>query len=1107
MNFDYLKDIEGLGPLAQNCLAAETNLNTNPNLAAVSCRMGLEFIVKLIYRARVNDNPEKTDLFSLSTDPNFTCLFQPATLSRLNEVRRIGNDAAHKSNVDYNKALYALKALYYTLSDMLVFAGFLSSPRPPFVLCEPEAVVEAKPVAAPTPEEPKPEVIQKAAVRLKDVNFCFEANIDEKENRELAFHGQLISSGWNENPTLNLLMPNQANPGYKCADGTIADMVLTDAANFPVAVIDFSTSLENPMAGRKKVQKQMELLEAQYHRKVAGYYSDGYVTMFLDPCGSPARRVFEYHTAAELDRMILRATNRKDLHNPVVDKTITNRKPIVEAVTTICNVFADNKRRKALAVIATGVGKTRLSIALTDILLKKGWATRILFLADRTNLVKQACRAFKQCLPQLTTSEYIGDNPDKDDTANVVLSTYQTMYSLIASDNRAFGIGHFDLVIVDEAHRSIFNRYAMLFHYFDAFMIGLTATPREENARSTYEVFDIPSCIPDYEYDLDEAVADGYLVAYQAFNRATAHSTRGVPYYKLSQESRDRIEAEFGEDTNDLTDGSDFEPGVLGRKVINVGTIDLMLCDLMESGIKIHDGDDIGKTIIFASSVREAQAIVMEFRRLFPNYGVDYIARIDSTLPEAQNILDHFSVRANHPQIVVSVDMLDTGVDVPDILNLVFFKEVRSKIKFVQMIGRGTRTSKDIFGKDADKSVFYIFDYYENFEYFFEHVEIPQGRTDLSKKQAANDLSQSGAIYYKQAEILAGIHKRGTVATFEIEYEKKLRERFLALTLGLNNEVSAVSRNLSYVNHYRKASSWATLDKKELPILRQHIIPLLPPLPGSVKVKAFDSLIYSAEARYALRGSMPSPLERYSIKESFSDAFNMRAKWLLRSVNIPQVKAKEKEVASLQNGDCIFKSFSMENCENVRENLRDLMDFLPDDHRYVLIDDEDSFVDEDHVVPSMQKPYEQRADEYLQKNRDSDAALMKLRSLDPLTQDEKDHLTAVFEGELGTKEDLVQWLNGASFLAFLRMKLGIDDSAISDKFGSFYGDLSIFTPQQMVYLDAIVSFAKANGDITFLDLQHSPFTDIAPQVRALFPSAQLLQYIKVLIDGIHGAIK
>ena len=403
------------------------------------------------------------------------------------------------------------------------------------------------------------------------------------------------------------------------------------------------------------------------------YYTSGYMTYCIDGLGFPPRRVFSYHTMDELEVLIQRQSTRKDIKDPKIDTSIAGRSYQMGAIRAVCNAFSNNRRR-SLVVLATGTGKTRLSIALSDILLKANWVKNILFLADRTSLVSQAHKNFTKLLPNVTSSVFTGDSLEKDTKARIIFSTYQTMINLVQGEHKAFGIGRFDLIIIDEAHRSLFRKYRSIFDYFDSMMLGLTATPRCEEEKSTFEVFQLPSNTPDYDYELEEAVKDGYLNSFALLDRTTELIKRNKKYSDLTEEEKDKLDEDFGEDNEVLKNFKEKDELVLSDKAINIPTIDAMLGDLMKNGIHVDNGDKIGKTIIFAKSHLEAKTICAEFSRLYPNLGNGFCKLIDCQTEGSQKTLDSFELRDKLPQIAVSVDMLDTGIDVPDILNLVFFK-------------------------------------------------------------------------------------------------------------------------------------------------------------------------------------------------------------------------------------------------------------------------------------------------------------------------------------------------------------------------------------------------------------------------------------------------
>lgn len=388
--------------------------------------------------------------------------------------------------------------------------------------------------------------------------------------------------------------------------------------------------------------------------------------------------------------------------------------------------------------MTTGTGKTRVSIALTDVLLKANWARNVLFLADRTSLVTQAHKNFNKLLPSVTTSVYSGSSINRDRNARIIFSTYQTMIRLINEDTKEFGIGRFDLIIIDEAHRSVFKKYSALFHYFDALMLSLTAMPRTEDNKNTYEIFHLENSSPDYAYELEQAIHDGYLVGFSILDKTTDALRRGVHYDELSDEEKAKFEDIFL--TEDVPIGS-FDEAVIdpqtlcNPRYIHLGTIDAMLGNLMKNGLKIHGSDQLGKTIIFARNHVEAEKIVERFQNLYAYLGLDFCKLIDSKMENNLSLIERFGQRDQLPQIAVSVDMTDTGIDVPDVLNLVFFKQVKSKIKFLQMIGRETRLCPDVFGSGLNKHGFLIFDYYDNFNYF-RTKKLGQRLRDRQRKRA-----------------------------------------------------------------------------------------------------------------------------------------------------------------------------------------------------------------------------------------------------------------------------------------------------------------------------------------------------------------------------------
>jgi len=391
--------------------------------------------------------------------------------------------------------------------------------------------------------------------------------------------------------------------------------------------------------------------------------------------------------------MIQRRETRKALAPEDINRQIVERFYQERAIRRVAEAFERDKQRKALLVMATGAGKTRTVIALADLLMRANWVKRVLFLADRKVLVRQAVNAFKAHLPGAATVNLLED-PQQE--GRVYVSTYPTMMGLIDeadAGERRFGVGHFDLVVIDEAHRCVYRKYKALFGYFDSLLVGLTATPKGEVDRDTYRLFDLQTGVPTDAYNLDEAVKDGFLVPPKAVSLTTDFLDRGIRYDQLSDEEKEAWDALEWDESGTVPGAVDAP--ALNKWLFNADTVDRVLQYLMTHGIKVEDGDRLGKTIIFAKNSAHAEFIGARFDANYPHLAGHFARVVVSEYSYAQSLVDDL-YPSKPPHIAISVDMLDTGIDVPELVNLVFFKPVRSKTKFWQMIGRGTRLSSNI---------------------------------------------------------------------------------------------------------------------------------------------------------------------------------------------------------------------------------------------------------------------------------------------------------------------------------------------------------------------------------------------------------------------------
>ncbi len=1097
MNFTYLSQFPEFKKLQDYCSEVESFVESHPNISTTSARKAMEFIVKFIYTSLMGQDYGFT-VFEMVTDVRFTgYVNDPILISSIHYIRKLGNVAVHNGSITKAEAYKVLEELHFLVGEFCILLG----------LVDDYPVFEKPGVQAPAAPAPKqeakvtiaPELVAKFAPRMRQARFNTKAKRDEKENQKLFLEASLREAGWPIANIQNQAMPCAAGLQMMLDSGDTVDYILYGRDNKPLAIVEYTTTTQNLIEGRQKGIAKAEELAVKFGYKPIVYYTNGYHIYIIDQLGYRPRRVFQFHTLEELELLKLRAGIRQDITAPAVDENIAGREYQKQAITAACNAFASN-RRHSLLIMATGTGKTRVSIALTDVLMKANWVKNILFLADRTSLVRQAHKNFNKLLPNVTTSIYAGSGFQRDPNARMIFSTYQTMINLINDDTREFSIGRFDLIIIDEAHRSIFKKYSALFHYFDALMLGLTATPRAEDNKSTYQMFELQNGNPDYAYELEQAIADGYLVGFTVLDKTTDALRRGIHYDDLSGEEKERFEDTFATGDEEV----EFSGTVLDAKTlsksnyVHLGTIDAMLNDLMKNGLKVDGGDKLGKTIIFAGNHLEATYIVERFQKLYPHLGMDFCKLIDCQVPNHLNLIDTFEVRENMPQIAVSVDMMDTGIDVPDILNLVFFKKIESKIKFLQMIGRGTRLSADIYGPDMDKQGFLIFDYYDNFRYF--NTNNTWSTKNDQKQYHYTILPQSILIHKRKLNILRNLIEKDARTPFEDAYIAELKAYFIDAVQNLCNDDLEVQYHMAIVSKYRTAEQWDGFTNEKIDEICDHIIPLLPAESASMKVKTFDLMIYTIEDEVQTR--MDEGKDIRKIRYGFGNIGNkldaiMEA--LLKLKTIPAVVAQEPLINKMRNGDYLFENFSVEKCEQVRKTLRELMPFIPTDKRYYIIDATDFVIDSGNETVVKEKTYVQRVQEYLRGNT---PALAKLSNLDELTAEEKQELEEVFTVKLGSAADYAAWSGNKPLLPFLRMQLGISEAAIQTKFGSFLND-TVLDEQQLIYMNQIIQYTRENGDIVFMDLQRvSPFCDI--NVVDLF--GPNIKYIKELVNGLHRPV-
>lgn len=1111
-NFDYLKDLE-LHELHRFCAAAEENQVSNPDFSAINARRALEYVVRSLYRMKNIEVSERTSLFELvDGEPFREFIGDDRVMMAVHYVRKVGNLGAHAAAVSKKESFFCLLNIYNVVGAILLKLRVVGSVRPfdrSLVPDSPQvATVTPAKVVMVAPSEKIVEAADKVAVESAAPVEVLPTDMSEAETRRMFINLMLRESGWDILDTNGMVQPSKACVEVELQgmpnahDVGYADYVLFGSNGKPLAVVEAKRTSVSPLKGKHQAELYADCLEKRYGVRPVVYYTNGFQTFVIDGMGYPPRRLYSFHTEKDLERLIQKR-GRKDIADFSVRDSITDRYYQKMAIKAVCEHY-NGKRRKALLVMATGTGKTRVAISLVDVLKRNDWVTNVLFLADRTSLVKQAHKNFVKLLPNETTC-VLNEGGERDLNARITFSTYQTMINFIDTDEKPFSVGRFDLIVVDEAHRSIFGKYGAIFNYFDAMLIGLTATPRDQVDKSTYDIFEMEQGEPNYAYEKEDAVADGYLVGETVLKRGSVILKEGIKYDSLSAEEKEQMERVWEYETakkvlEPYPAMAAEEAAVYGKPkyvrdisnneifsyIYNIDTIDAVLQDLMENGLKVQSGERIGKSIVFAYNHRHAELIVERFGALYPECGAEFCALIDNYVTYAQDLIDRFEKRDCDPQIAVSVDMLDTGIDVPDVLNLVFFKPVKSLIKFLQMIGRGTRLSPGVFG-DEDKSQFYVFDWCCNYEFFGKN---PKG------KEAHVMPSLTERLFCLRTDIAFHLQHQKYQ---EDEFAKKLHDDIKAMLKGqvaqLSDSHISVRAKWEQVAHFKDEKTWVYLSELDALALKNDVAPLLAKNTQDENAKKFDVLVLAIEL---------SLLDEEATAGKAVHNVQLVAEKLQEKAAIPQVQAKMatiKEVLAPMS----WENVSLAWLEKVREDLRELAKFLVGDKKQWFVVDIKDVVSYDGEGEGFvaKVSYKQKVLDYLAENRNM-PVLNKIYSMEQLTAADVRELERILWEELGDKADYDRYTAGmpcgANVAIFIRSIIGVDRKEAVERFSSFISG-SELNAEQEEFLMTVISYVCENGDITKdIVVNEAPFDD-----RLSVFSTYMLPLAKY-IDNLHGIV-
>lgn len=1104
-NFAYLLDKKGYSEFAQAAVEAEKALAISPASVAIHARKALELGVKFIYSVEPSLTiPYKDNLSALIHNYCFKDMIGLNLFHLIKFIVRLGNVAVHSgSPVQAEDAILSLRNLH-SFCDWIDYSYSEDYQQVEFdvnILPKPasesqnkqqlQKMADALDKKSQSLEELKKlnEDLMNQLQELKQVNIqqrVFQVDeISEAETRNRYIDLALMEAGWRiagaqvklpncytEVPVAG--MPNNSGNGY-------VDYVLYGQDQMPLAVVEAKKTSVDAMAGSYQAKLYADCLGKQYGRRPLIFTTNGFEIFYTNDFRQEARRqISGFLTQDELQLEMERRRTRKPLYHIEIDENITNRPYQKEAVITACEEI-EKHHRKLLIVQATGTGKTRVSISLVDVLLKHNYVKNILFLADRTALVRQAMRNYVDLLPNLTCCN-LTENKEDPQQCRMIFSTYPTIMNAIDSNRlkdgrRLFTPGHFDLIILDEAHRSVYNKYQDIFQYFDGMLLGLTATPKSEIDKDTYGVFDLEKGNPTFAYELEQAVEEGYLVNYTTLEYKDAIMENGVHYDELSEEDKKHFEDTFAEDPT-ISVTKKVPNTAVNKWLFNQDTIDNMLKELMDKGLKVSGGDVLGKTIIFARSSLHAKAIVERFNKLFPEYGGEFIKQIDYSIKYADVLLDDFGTREKYPQIAVSVDMLDTGIDVPEILNLVFYKKVKSYAKFWQMIGRGTRLCKNLLGKGQDKDKFLILDFCGNFDYF---------RVNTNGQDNGKQVGLTERIFNTQVEICRCLQAGEYTQQKEyVDFRQNLVEMLCHEVICLNDDSFRVKLRRKYVDIYRQMENWQDLDTSKIADIKQNIAPIVPVADKDELARRFDYTMYSI-----ILGTLnQTNINRFAVMVTTS------CQKLAGKYTIPQVAAQRQLIDRIIQ-DGYWAEADIFAFDQAREALRELMQFLDSEIQsiyYTHFDDElvNISVGEPLGGGFGLKPYRERVKSYLHEHEDT-LAVYKLRNNKQMTTTDLAVLEKILWQDLGSKEDYVKTYGEKPVGMLVRELLGMDQQAVNEAFSEFITDSSL-NSRQIDFVKMIISYIVKNGNIVDVKSTFSqqPFTEFAGGIGNLFRDNMLV---------------
>lgn len=1117
-NFEYLKSIPEYALFAESCIEAERVFNTSPTMCAIGCRKAAELAVKWVYSVdNTMQMPYRDNLSSLIYEPSFKFALDWQTWEKLKRIISLGNSAVHTNKtVTKSDSLFSLMGLFEFINWInYCYASeyeerIFNEKLIPTEIIEIDIKTVKQNEALIVQKDSEIKSLQQKIESLKDKFSASKKNnmnsrvfkphdITEYETRKRFIDVDLKMMGWviGSNVTEEVEvegMPNETGQGF-------IDYVFWGKNGLPLAIEEAKRTSKDPNVGKIQAKHYADCLEKKYGQRPMIFNSNGFDTYFWDDLSSPQRCVSSVFSPDDLQKLMNRRTERKQLDEVEISDAITDRYYQKAAIRAVCDNIKQG-HRKSLLVMATGTGKTRTASSLTDVLSRAGYVTNILFLADRTALVKQAKEDFKNYLPDMSLCNLCTNKDDRN--ARIVFSTYPTMLNAIDREKSETGIpmftpAHFDLILVDEAHRSIFKKYRTIFEYFDAYLVGLTATPKTEVDRNTYDFFEMENGVPTYAYDYDTAVyKDHVLVPYYNIEVKTKFLSEGINYDELSDEDKERYEEDFEDDDTGMI--PDFvSASKLNEFVFNQNTVDMVLQDLMTKGIKINGGDRLGKTIIFAQNKKHAEFIVQRFDKLYPQYNGKFAARVVCDDSYVQTLIDDFKLPASpdpysyekekEPHIAVSVDMMDTGIDVRHVVNLVFFKKICSKTKFWQMIGRGTRLCKgmectdSVDGTYLDKRRFYIFDYCGNFEFF---------RQKINGIEGSDTKSITESIFCKRVKIMQYLEDAHYSDEEYCRLRSELSDIVYKQIAELNTDLISVRLQREHIEKFNgDPDSLASISDSDYHSLSEHIAPLVYMYESDEEAKKFDNLVY---------GLMTAQLEQNKNFSRIKNSIKHIMIKLEKKSSIPQIKEKIELIQRVQT-DEFWSNCNIIDFENIRVQIRSLIQFLDTSTEktvYTALSDvvletsEGNLIDDGYDF----EDYRLKVNKYIEAHKD-ETAIWKLRNNYPLTDGDYNELNRIFMQELGSENDYKREFGDTPLGLLVRKIAKLEYEAAMNVFSEFINDQNL-NSNQIAFVQKVIDYVVTNGYIESVKVLFAPPFDKPYNFMKLFNTAEQGKLIKLI---------